>query len=221
MPVPSTNWATNPSPSNQDYRSAPFTGTVAAWSQYKAEIYYFSNTGTTPNEVIYVRNGTPYEPAAAGATRSWPQLSFAFVDTYLKPTGSQAGSISSLAQTMDWTNPADAYVTFAFLFSQNRVTATNSQGETSSNFWKRGNLFFRLNALGDSSAPGYEWASNQAGTALSPSTANAGTNPNPRCGIDEVLPLDADNSRSSYREATMQFRRADRKLYQQIQFWSN
>jgi hypothetical protein len=220
MPVPTANWATNASPSNQDVRSAPFTGTTAAWSVYKAEIYYFANTGSTPDEVIYVRNGTPFEPAAVGAARNWPQLSSAFVDAYLKPTGSNAGSIDSLAQLMEWTNPADSYVNFGYLFSQNRVSATNSQGETT-NYWKRANMYFRLNALGDLSAPGYEWAANRAGTTLSPSTSTLGSNPNPRCGSDEVLPLDADGSRLSYREAGLQFRRADRQLYQLLHFWSN
>lgn len=78
-----------------------------------------------------------------------------------------------------------------------------------------------MNPRGDASAPGYEWAPNLSGTALSPSTANAGTNPNPRCGADEVLPLDADASRSSYREIGLQLRGPDRKLYSQIQFWSH
>ena len=99
-------------------------------------------------------------------------------------------------------------------------SADNAETETA-NYWKRGNLFFRLNVLGDTSAPGYEWAANQAGTSLSPYTSSTGTNPNPRCTSDEVLPLDADASRSSYREAGLQVRGADRKLYQSIHFWSN
>ena len=120
LPTPSTNWATNPTPVSQDVRSAAFTGTVEAWSLYKAEIYYFTNTGATPDEVIYVRNGTPYERAAAGATRNWPQLSATFIDGYLKPVGANAGSLTSLAQTMSWTNSVDSYVNFGYLFSQNR-----------------------------------------------------------------------------------------------------
>ncbi len=221
MPAPSTDWATHPSPSNQDYRSAPFTGSIPAWSVYTAEIYYFSNTGTTPDEVVKVRNGTPYERAAVGATKNWPVLAQATIDSYLKPTGANAASLSTLAHTLDWTNPTDGYVNFGYLFSQNRITATNSQNETSSNFWKRGNLFFRIGAAGDSSAPGYEWAPNRSGTELSSSTANAGTNPNPRCGGDEVLPLDGDASRSSYREIGLQVRDTSRKLSQLIHFWSN
>jgi hypothetical protein len=220
MPVPSINWAGTASPNNQDVRSSPFTGSIAAWSLYTAEIYYFTNTGSTPDEIVHVRNATPFDSAASGAARNWPQLSTAFIDGYLKPTGAGAGSIGSLAQTLNWTNPSDGYVNFGYLFSQNRISATNNEAETA-NYWKRGNLFFRLNDLGDSSAPGYEWAANQAGTSLSTYTSSAGTNPNPRCTSDELLPLDADSSRSSYREAGLQTRRADRKLFQLIHFWSN
>lgn len=220
MPAPTTNWATNTAPANQDIRSTPFTGTAAAWSTYTAEIYYFTNTGSTPDEVVHVRNGTPFEPAAAGATKNWPTLASSFIEQYLTPTGSNAGSLTGLDRTMSWTNPADGYVNFAYLFSQNRVTATNSQSETAG-YWKRSNQFFRLNALGDSSAPAYEWAANQSGTSLSSYTDIAGTNPNPRCGLDEVLPLDGDNTRSAYREAGLQTRGADRKLHQLIHFWSN
>ena len=221
MPTPSTNWATNPTVVSQEISSSRFTGTIPAWSVYKVEIYYYSNSSNaTPDEVVYVRSTTPFEPAANAAARNWPQLSADFIDGYLKPTGSNAGSISSLAQTMEWSNPADAYVSFGFLFSQNRISATNSQAETN-NYWKRASIWFRLNAMGDTSAPGYEWAPNQAGTALSPTTETAGINPNPRCGGDEVVPLDGDNSRLSYREAGLQFRGPDRKLYQQSYFWSN
>jgi hypothetical protein len=221
MPTPSTNWATNSTIASQEIRNSPFAGTIAAWAVYKAEIYYYSNSSnTTPDEVIHVRNGTPFEPAAVGAMRSWPQLTAAFIDGYLKPTGANAGSITSLAQTLDWTNPANGYVTFGYLFSQNRVQASNGVDPTV-NYWKRSNMFFRLNAFGDASAPGYEWAPNQTGTSLSPTTATAGNNPNPRCTNDEVLPLDADASRLSYREGGIQFRGPDRKLYTQMNFWSS
>jgi hypothetical protein len=220
MPTPSTNWATNPTVASQEISSSRFTGTILAWSVYKAEIYYFSNNSNiAPDEVIYVRSGTPFEPAANGAARNWPQLSTAFIDNYLKPTGANAGSIGSLAQTLQWSNPADAYVSFGFLFSQNRVSATNGVDPVT-NYWKRASIWFRLNAMGDTSAPGYEWAPNQAGTALSPTTETAGINPNPRCGSDEVLPLETSNT-TSYREVGLQFRGPDRKLYQQSYFWSN
>ena len=220
MAVPTANWATNAAPANQDFRGTAFTGTVPAWSAYTAEIYHFTNTGTTPDEVIVVRSGTPFEPAAAGASKNWAVLASPFIDQYLKPSGSSAGSVTSLAQTLNWTNPSDGYVNFGYLFSQNRLSATNSQAETAS-YWKRSSLFFRLTALGDSNAGGYEWAANQAGTSLSSYTSSSGTNPNPRCTSDEVLPLDADNTNRSYREAGLQSRGPDRKLYRAIYFWSN
>jgi hypothetical protein len=106
------------------------------------------------------------------------------------------------------------------LFSKTRVQASNGV-DPAANYWKRSSLRYRLNALGDASAPSYEWAPNQAGTALSPTTETAGNNPNPRCTSDEVLPLDADASRLSYREAGLQFRGPDRKLYTQMSFWSS
>jgi glucoamylase len=219
MAVPTTGWATNAAPSNQDYRSTPFTGSVPAWSTYTAEIYYFTNTGTTPDEVIVVRNGTPYERASAGAAKNWAVPASSVVDQYLKPTGSGAGSLTSLAQTLSWTNPSGGYVSFAYLFSQNRVTATNSESETAL-YTKRSNLSFRP-TYGDTSAGGFEWGgSGPSGTALSSYTASSGTNPNPRCTTDEVLPLDTDNTNRSYREVGLQSRGADRKLYQSIYFWS-
>lgn len=221
MPTPSTNWTTNPTVTSQEISSSRFTGKILPWSVYKAEIFYYSNnSNTTPDEVIYVRNSTPFEPAANGAARNWPQLSTAFIDGYLRPTGSNAGSISSLAQTLEWSNQADGYVNFGFLFSQNRVSATNSQAETADH-WKRASIWFRPDAMGDTSAPGYEWAPNQSGTALSPTTETAGVNPNPRCEGDEVLPLDADASRSSFRSVGLQVRGSDRKLYNLEHFWSN
>jgi hypothetical protein len=220
MAAPTTGWATNSAPANQDFRSTPFTGSVPAWSTYTAEIYYFTNTGTTPDEVIVMRNGTPFERASVGTTKSWAVASSAFVDQYLKPTGSNAGSLTSLAQTVNWTSPSDGYVNFAYLFSQNRVTATNSENETSA-YFKRSSLSFRPTAYGDASAAGSEWGgSGPSGAALSSYTANSGTNPNPRCTGDEVLPLDADNTHRSYRELGLQSRGADRKLYQSIYFWS-
>lgn len=228
MPSPSTNWATNSAPFNQDYRSAPFTGTIPAWSVYTAEIYYYSNAGNTPDEVIVVRNSTAYERASAGAGKNWPTLAAASIDAYLKPTGANAGSLGSLAHGLEWTNPTDGYVNFGYLFSQNRVAATNVQNENG-NYWKRGSLWFRIGAAGDASAPAYEWAPNRSGVELSTVTpvggtstvANSNNSPNPRCGVDEVLPLDGDNTRASYREAGLQFRDGNRKLNQQIHFWSN
>lgn len=228
MPSPSTNWATNSAPFNQDYRSAPFTGTIPAWSVYTAEIYYYSNAGNTPDEVIVVRNSTAYERASAGAGKNWPTLAAASIDAYLKPTGANAGSLGSLAHGLEWINPTDGYVNFGYLFSQNRVAATNVQNENG-NYWKRGSLWFRIGAAGDASAPAYEWAPNRSGVELSTVTPVGGTStvadsnnsPNPRCSVDEVLPLDGDSTRASYREVGLQFRDGNRKLNQQIHFWSN
>ncbi len=211
---------TNAAPTNQEYRAAPFTGSVPAWSNYTAEIYYFTNTGTTPDEVIPLRNGTPFEPAAAGASKNWATLSSAAIDQYLKPTGSGAGSLTSFAQTVNWTNPSDGYVGSAYMFSQNRMSANNGEAETA-NYFKRRTMSFQMAAFGDSSASGYEWGSDPAsGTALSTFTSSSGTNPNPRCTGDEVVPLDADNTNRSYREIGLVSRGPDRKLYQAQYFWS-
>ncbi|HRH89194.1 MAG TPA: hypothetical protein PLO41_20275 [Rubrivivax sp.] len=229
MAAPTSNWAGTASPLNQDYRATPFTGTIPAWSMYTAEIYYFSNTGTTPDEVIKVRNSTAYERASAGAAKNWPALAQTTIDAYLKPTGTHAGSLTTLAHTIDWSNPSDGYVNFGYLVSQNRITATNSQNETSSTYWKRGNMLFRIGAAGDTTALGYEWAPNRSGVGLSAVTpagssstvANSGNSPNPRCTGDEVLPLDGHASRSSYRELGLQVRDSNRKLSQLIHFWRN
>lgn len=228
LPTPSSNWATTAAPSNQDYRAGAFAGTIPAWSVYTAEVYYYSNAGSTPDEVIMVRSGTPFERAAAGATKNWPTLAQATIDAYLKPAGSGAGSLGTLAGTLDWSNPSDGYVSFGYLFSQNRISATNEQNETA-NYWKRGSLWFRIGAAGDSSAPAYEWAPNRSGVELSNVTpaggsttvALSGNSPNPRCTSDEVLPLDGDASRLSYREIGLQARDSNRKLNQLIHFWSN
>jgi hypothetical protein len=221
MPAPTTGWATNPAPANQDIRATPFTGSVPAWSTYTAEIYYFTNAGTTPDEVVVLRNGSPFEPASAGAGKNWAVLSQATIDQYLKPTGSSAGSITSFAQTVNWTNPSDSYVGGAYLFSQNRLLATNSEGETS-NYWKRRTMVFQPQTYGDASAGGYEWGrAAPSGTALSSFTASVLSNPNPRCTGDEVLPLDADNTNRSFREIGLSSRGPDRKLYQAQYFWSN
>lgn len=221
MPAPTTGWATNAAPSNQEFRAAPFTGSAPAWSTYSAEIYYFSNNGNTPDQVIMLRTGSPFEPAAAGAGKNWAVLSQATIDQYLKPTGSGAGSLTSFAHTVNWSNPSDGYVNSAYLFSQNRLSATNSEGETA-NYWKRRTMSFQPQTYGDGSAAGYEWGSAMpSGTALSSFTASSGSNPNPRCTGDEVLPLDADNTNRSFRELGLSSRGADRKLYQAQYFWSN
>uniref|UniRef100_UPI0013C33A61 hypothetical protein n=1 Tax=Azohydromonas sediminis TaxID=2259674 RepID=UPI0013C33A61 len=177
------------------------------------------NTTATPDEVVIVRNATPFEPAAAGAAKSWPTLPQSHIDQYLKPTGAKAGSLTSLDEAMAWTNPADGYVSWGYLFGQNRVTATNSDSETNP-YWKRGLMVFRPQTFGDQTVtPAYDWGGIGSGTALSPSTASVGSNPNPRCTTPEIVALDTDAT--TYREAGLQFRGADRKLYQASYFWTN
>jgi hypothetical protein len=217
-PVPSGNWSGTANPTDQDQAPTDQIAAIPAFALYKAEIFKFSNTTATPDEIVYTRTSTPYEPASAGASKAWPVLSSAFVSNYLTPTGSGAGVISSLAQTMNWTNPAGNYVTSGYLFSQNTLSAVNSEAETS-NYRRRGRLDFLPSAYGDSSAMGLEFASIAAGTSLSPSTVSSGTNPNPRCTNPDLVELLATNA-SSYREAGLSFRGADRKSYSAITFWS-
>jgi hypothetical protein len=217
-PTPTTGWATNASPSNQDQAPSDVTISIPAQSLYKAEIFKFSNTTSTPDEIVYTRTGSPYEVASTGASKAWPTLSAAFTDAYLKPTGASAGVIASAAQTMAWTNPAGNYVGSSYLFSQNFLSATNSESETAT-YARRTRLDFRPTAFGDSSATGKEFASVASSASLSPSTATIGTNPNPRCTNTDLVELTTTNS--AYREAGLSFRGADRKFYNAITFWSN
>jgi hypothetical protein len=217
-PVPTTGWATNASPSNQDQAPSDVTISIPAQSLYKAEIFKFSNTTSIPDEIVYTRANTPYEAASAGATKAWPALSAAFTDAYLKPTGASAGVISSAAQNMAWTNPAGNYVLSSYLFSQNFVSAINSESETAT-YGRSTRLDFRPTAFGDSSGSGKEFASVASGTSLSPSTSSIGTNPNPRCINTDLVEL--TNTNSAYREAGLGFRGPDRKFYNAITFWSN
>ena len=111
----------------QDYRAGAFTGSIPAWSVYTAEIYYFSNTGSTPDEVINVRNGTPFEPAAAGAAKNWPTLAQATIDAYLKPTGANAGSLTTLSPT--WTGPIRPAATSTSATCSRRTTCKPTTGK--------------------------------------------------------------------------------------------
>jgi hypothetical protein len=217
-PAPTANWATTASPSNQDQAPSDVTVSIPAYSLYKAEIFKFTNTTATADEVVYVRSGTPYEVAGAGAGKAWPTLSTAFADAYLKPTGANAGVISSIAPTMAWTNPVGNYVASSYLFSQNFVSATNSESETA-NYGRRTRLDFRPTAYGDSSGSGREFASVVSGTSMSTTTASSGTNPNPRCTNTDLVELTTTNN--AYREAGLSFRGPDRKFYNAITFWSN
>ena len=218
LPTPVLNATTA---SNQNFSPLPVANPAAvapAWSVYKAEVFYYASASDEPDEIIWMRSGAAPENASAGAGKTWPTLAASFVDAYLKPSGAQAGAISSLAQTMGWTLAAGSYVGSGYLFSQNFATATNSQGESAS-YGLRTRLDFEPKALGDLSGSGWQFASVVAGTSLSPSTATSGTNPNPRCTSTDLVPLTA--SISDYREAGLLFRGADRKLYNAVWFWDN
>jgi hypothetical protein len=218
-PAPTSNWTTNASPNNQDMSPTDVLSSIPAWSVYKAEIFYFSNSGSVADEIVYVRTDTPYEAASEGKNKSWPTLAASFATAYLTPSGANAASISSLAQTMSWTNPAGGYVGSSYLFAQNFITTTNGTGDPASSYGRRTRLDFRPNAFGDSTAPGKEFASVVAGTALSSSTQTLASNPNPRCTNTDLTPLETINS--AYREAGLIYRGPDRKIYNAITFWSN
>jgi hypothetical protein len=220
LPAVSGNWATNASPFNQDVAPAAVTAAIPAWSVYTAEIFHFGGNPFVPDEVVKVRNATPYEPATAGGSKAWPTLAAATIDAYLRPTGSNAGAVTTLAQTLSWVNPAGGYIGGAYLFGQNRVSATNAENETA-NYFKRGRLDFEIKVLGDTMASGLEFADPRSSVSMSPTTANVLTNPNPRCTDANVEPLDGDASRLSYREIGIIFRGPDRKFYNEITFWSN
>jgi hypothetical protein len=220
MPAPTTNWATNPAPNNQDFAPAAVTTTIPAYSAYTAEIFHFGNNSNVPDEVIKLRNATPYEPASAGSSKVWPTLAQATIDAYLKPTGASAGSINTLAHSVSWANPAGGYIGGAYLFGQNRLSATNSENETA-NYFKRGRLDFEIKALGDTMAGGLEFADPRSSASMSPATASSGSNPNPRCANPGVEPLEGDATNASYREIGINFRGPDRKFYNDISFWNN
>lgn len=218
LALPVSNPATGAFP---DFSPAPVadqSSLIPAWSVYKFELFHFDVLSDDPDEVVYVRIGSAAENAALGATKSWPTLDAAFVTDYLTPTGAKAGAIGDVAQTMAWTGPANGFVGSAYLFSQNFVSATNAQNETAS-YGARARLDFDPLTLGGTTAQGFGWAGPAAGTSLSSFTANSGTNPNPRCGPTDVLPL--TTGISDYREAGLTFRGADRKLYNAIWFWDN
>lgn len=218
MPLP-VNTAS--SASFQDFSPAPVANqstTIAAWSRYKFEIFHFDVLSDTPDEIVYARTTAAAENAAAGASKAWPALATSVIDAYLKPTGAFAGAVTSLATSLSWTGPAGGYVGSGYLFGQNFLSATNSQGETAT-YALRNRLDFEPTALGNLSAAGIGWASVAAGTSLSSFTANAGTNPNPRCTSTDLVPLSSNIS--DYREIGLALRGADRKLYQAIWFWDN
>jgi hypothetical protein len=218
-PVP-VNTAT--SASFQEYTPAPIAdiaAAVPAWSRFKAEIFRFSNLSDEPDQVLYLRTGSGAENPGTGSSVAWPTLDSGFADAHLRPEGSGAAAIEGFAGSLSWTLPAgSAYVSSAYLFGQNFLSATNSQNETAS-YALRGRLDYLPAAYGDLAASGWRQASPVAGTAMSPSTVNSGTNPNPRCGTAQVPALTANSS--DYREVGIFLRSADRQVRQAIWFWDN
>ena len=105
-----------------------------------------------------------------------------------------------------------------YVFGQDFLTTINSQSETAS-FGYRARLDLLPARYGDLTMSGSELVSGPAGTALSTSTRNSGTNPNPRCTVNQVPAL-TDNI-NDYREAGLGFRGPDRKFYNAIWFWDN
>jgi hypothetical protein len=213
-----TNGVTSIVSNNQNISPVTLAGSIEPWVQYKAEIFLFSNSSATvPDQVIYTRTVSPTEPASAGPSKSWPSLNNSYIDTYLKPTGTQAGLITAPNQPISWTNPTNGYVSSAYLFSANALTTLNIENE-SDTYEKRSRLDYKLGQFGDSSVAIGEFASARSGVSTSTQTASNGVNPNPRCADTNLVPLVTTDS-SSYREAGLQFRGGDRKIYQAVWFW--
>jgi hypothetical protein len=188
------------------------------WSVYKVEVFRFSSNSDAPDEVIYLRNGSGPENPALGPTLAWPTLDAAYATAHLTPGGSGSGELGSFAQSLSWTVPDGYYVSSSYLFGQNFANATNTQNETAS-YGLRGRIDHEPLALGDTTAAGWRMASPVAGTALSPATANSGSNPNPRCG-NAIVPALSENP-ADYREAGLFIRSPDRRVRQAIWFWDN
>ena len=219
MPVPVNNGTTTLS--FQDFSPAPVADQatlIPAWSVYKVEIFRFAALSDTPDEVLYVRTGPAGENAAAGTTKPWPTLAPTFIDAYLKPAAASSSALTSLAHTMTFTIPDAAYVVSGYVFGQDFLTTTNSAGERAS-FGYRARLDLLPTRYGDLTMTGTELVGGPSGTALSTSTQNAGSNPNPRCTTSSVPAL-TDNI-NDYREVGLGFRGADRKFYNAIWFWDN
>ena len=219
MPTPVNNGTT--SPSFQDFSPAPVADLATmspAWSVYKVEVFRFDTLSDTPDEVLYIRTGAAGENASAGTTKPWPTLAPSFIDAYLKPAGASAGTLSTLSHSMAFTIPDAAYVTSGYVFGQDFLTTTNAAGERAS-FGFRARLDLLPTRYGDFTMAGTELVSGPSGTALSTSTQNSGSNPNPRCTSHNVPAL-TDNT-SDYREAGLGFRGPDRRFYNSIWFWDN
>ena len=219
MPLPVNNGTTTLA--FQDFSPVPVANQAAlmpAWSVYKIEIFRFDALSDAPDEVIYLRTGTAAENAAMGTTKPWPTLAPSFIDAYLRPAAASASALTTLAHTMSFTIPDAAYVVSGYVFGQDFLTTTNAQGERAS-YGYRARLDMLPTRYGDLTLTGTELVSGPAGAALSTSTQNSGSNPNPRCTVNAV-PVLTDNI-SDYREVGLGLRGADRKFYNAIWFWDN
>ncbi len=219
MPVPVNNSTTTLA--FQDFSPAPVADQptlIPAWSVYKVEIFRFAALSDTPDEVIYLRTGSAGENASAGPSKPWPTLASSFVDAYLKPTASSSGALSTLAHTMAFTIPDAAYVVSGYVFGQDFLTTTNAAGERAS-YGYRARLDLLPARYGDLTMAGTELVRGPSGTALSTSTQNSGSNPNPRC-TGNAVPALTDNL-NDYREVGLGFRGPDRRFYNAIWFWDN
>ena len=207
----------------QDFNPTPFSNlptTVPAWSRYKFEVFRFSSsTPDVPDQVLYLRTGTGLENPGAGTAISWPTLNATYASDHLTPTGAQAGAQTSFANTLSWTLPAGAYVSSGYLFGQDLLSVANNQNETAVHAY-RARIDHEPAAFGDTTAAGWRFANVAAGTAMSPSTQTAGTNPNPRCTGDARLPPLTTNV-SDYREVGLSVRNGDRQTRLAVWFWDN
>jgi hypothetical protein len=219
MPTPQNTATTatfqNFSPVNLgDLRTA-----VPHWANYKVEIFKYSSASDVADEIVYMRNGTGAENPGAGGTVAWPTLAGTTAQDHLTPAGAQAAAIDAfIGRSLGWTIPAGSFVTSGYLFGSNFANATNSQNETAG-YSYRARIDYEPAALGDATAPAWRFASPSAGTSMSPSTATAGTNPNPRCAAAGLPAL--TTSTGDYREIGIFTRSLDRQQRQAIWFWDN
>lgn len=119
---------------------------------------------------------------------------------------------------MSWVPVAGSLVTGGCLFAQNFASATNTQNETA-NFALRTRLDYEPAKYGDRTALGWRLAEVASSDGMSSCTVTLGTNPNPRCTSDAVVPL--NTHASDYRDLGLSFRGADRKLYNAIWMWDS
>lgn len=216
MPVPNSTTA-----SFQQFSPTPVANqaaTIPAWSRYKFEVFRYDVLSDTPDEIFYARISAAAENATQGPGKPWPTLAASFVDAYLKPTGGSAGALTTTAHTMTWAAAAGTFVGSSYVFGVNFATLFNSEADRA-NYGMRTRLDFEPATLGETSATGFDFASVVAGTSLSTFTSSDGTNPNPRCTSENVVPLTANTS--DYREAGLSFRSTARKLYNAIWIWDN